>query len=33
MLLFDPYWPSRAANTLKAKTVPWPVQYERANIF
>ncbi len=33
MLLFDPYWPLHAANTLKAKTVPWPVQYERANIF
>jgi 2,4-dienoyl-CoA reductase-like NADH-dependent reductase (Old Yellow Enzyme family) len=33
MLLFDPYWPLHAANTLKAKTVAWPVQYERANIF
>jgi 2,4-dienoyl-CoA reductase-like NADH-dependent reductase (Old Yellow Enzyme family) len=33
MLLFDPYWPLHAANTLKAKAVRWPVQYERANIF
>lgn len=33
MLLFDPYWPLHAANTLKAKSVAWPVQYERANIF
>lgn len=33
MLLFDPYWPLHAANTLKAKNVSWPVQYERANIF
>jgi 2,4-dienoyl-CoA reductase-like NADH-dependent reductase (Old Yellow Enzyme family) len=33
MLLYDPYWPLHAANALKAKTVSWPVQYERANIF
>jgi 2,4-dienoyl-CoA reductase-like NADH-dependent reductase (Old Yellow Enzyme family) len=33
VLLFDPYWPLHAAKTLKAKTVPWPPQYERAGIF
>jgi 2,4-dienoyl-CoA reductase-like NADH-dependent reductase (Old Yellow Enzyme family) len=33
VLLFDPYWPFHAANALKVKTVPWPVQYERASIF
>jgi 2,4-dienoyl-CoA reductase-like NADH-dependent reductase (Old Yellow Enzyme family) len=33
MLLFDPNWPLRAANVLKARGVAWPVQYERANIF
>lgn len=33
VLLFDPYWPLHAASALKAKTVAWPVQYERANIF
>ncbi len=33
MSLFDPYWPLHAANALKAKTVPWPLQYERASIF
>ena len=33
ILLFDPYWPLHAANALKAKTVPWPLQYERASIF
>jgi 2,4-dienoyl-CoA reductase-like NADH-dependent reductase (Old Yellow Enzyme family) len=33
MFLFDPYWPLHAANTLKAKAAPWPIQYERANIF
>lgn len=32
-LLFNPYWPLHAADALKAKTVPWPVQYERGNIF
>jgi 2,4-dienoyl-CoA reductase-like NADH-dependent reductase (Old Yellow Enzyme family) len=33
MLLNDPYWPLHAANALKAKSMSWPVQYERANIF
>lgn len=33
MLLFDPYWPLHAAQRLRAKTVAWPIQYERANIF
>jgi 2,4-dienoyl-CoA reductase-like NADH-dependent reductase (Old Yellow Enzyme family) len=33
MLLFDPHWPLHAANALKARTVAWPLQYERANIF
>lgn len=33
MMLFDPYWPLHAANALKAKTQPWPLQYERSNIF
>jgi 2,4-dienoyl-CoA reductase-like NADH-dependent reductase (Old Yellow Enzyme family) len=33
VLLFDPYWPLHAAKALRAKTVDWPVQYERANIF
>ncbi len=33
ILLFDPYWPLHAATKLKAKTVPWPLQYERASIF
>ena len=32
-LLADPMWPLRAANTLRAETVKWPVQYERSNIF
>ena len=32
-LLGDPYWPLKAAKVLKAETVEWPVQYERANIF
>jgi 2,4-dienoyl-CoA reductase-like NADH-dependent reductase (Old Yellow Enzyme family) len=31
-LLNDPYWPLHAAKALKAK-VPWPLQYERGNIF
>jgi 2,4-dienoyl-CoA reductase-like NADH-dependent reductase (Old Yellow Enzyme family) len=31
-LLDDPYWPLHAARTLRAR-VPWPVQYERGNIF
>ena len=32
-LLADPVWPLRAAHSLKATTVKWPVQYERSNIF
>ena len=33
-LLADPVWPLRAANALKAPDrAPWPVQYERSNIF
>ncbi len=32
-LLADPYWPLHAAKALKAERVPWPVQYERANIY
>lgn len=32
-LLHDPYWPLHAAAALKAGGVPWPVQYERGNIF
>ena len=32
-LLADPYWPLHAATKLRAKNLPWPVQYERANIF
>jgi len=31
-LLAEPYWPLRAAKALRAK-VPWPVQYERADLF
>jgi 2,4-dienoyl-CoA reductase-like NADH-dependent reductase (Old Yellow Enzyme family) len=30
--LNDPYWPLHAAKVLKAK-VPWPLQYERGDIF
>ncbi|HEV8518387.1 MAG TPA: NADH:flavin oxidoreductase/NADH oxidase [Burkholderiales bacterium] len=30
--LNDPYWPMHAAKVLKAK-FPWPVQYERGDIF
>ena len=33
ILLFDPYWPLHATKALKSKTVSWPLQYERANIF
>jgi len=33
ILLFDPYWPLHAAQRLHAKTVDWPLQYERASIF
>ena len=32
-LLADPTWPLRAAATLKAANVKWPIQYERSNIF
>ena len=32
-LLGDPMWPLRAAKTLGAQNVNWPVQYERANIY
>ena len=32
-LMADPYWPLRAARALGAQNVPWPVQYERSNIF
>lgn len=31
-MLNDPYWPLHAAKMLKAK-IPWPVQYERGDIF
>ncbi len=31
-MLNDPYWPLHAAKVLKTK-VPWPVQYERGDIF
>lgn len=31
-MLNDPYWPLHAAKVLKAK-IPWPVQYERGDIF
>lgn len=32
-LLADPVWPLKAAKRLKATTVKWPVQYERADIY
>lgn len=32
-LLADPVWPLRAAKTLKAQNVRWPIQYERSDIF
>lgn len=32
-LMADPHWPLRAATTLKATNVRWPVPYERSNIF
>jgi len=32
-LLADPVWPLRAAKQLRATNAPWPVQYERSNIF
>lgn len=31
-MLADPYWPLHAARALRAR-VPWPVQYERADIY
>ena len=31
-LMAEPYWPLRAAKALRAK-FPWPVQYERADIY
>ena len=31
-LLIDPYWPQRAARTLRAE-VQWPAQYERGDIY
>jgi 2,4-dienoyl-CoA reductase-like NADH-dependent reductase (Old Yellow Enzyme family) len=32
-MLADPVWPLRAAKSLKAANVRWPVQYERGDIF
>jgi 2,4-dienoyl-CoA reductase-like NADH-dependent reductase (Old Yellow Enzyme family) len=32
-LLADPTWPLRAAKSLKAQNVNWPIQYERSDIF
>ena len=32
-LLADPVWPLRAAAKLKSEKAPWPLQYERSNIF
>ncbi len=32
-LMADPHWPLRAANSLRARNVTWPIQYERSNIF
>jgi 2,4-dienoyl-CoA reductase-like NADH-dependent reductase (Old Yellow Enzyme family) len=32
-LLADPVWPLRAAKSLKAQNVVWPIQYERSDIF
>ena len=31
-MLIDPYWPQRAARTLRAQ-VTWPAQYERGDIY
>jgi 2,4-dienoyl-CoA reductase-like NADH-dependent reductase (Old Yellow Enzyme family) len=31
-LLADPYWPLHAAKTLRAR-IPWPIQYERSDIY
>jgi len=33
VLLNDPYWPMRAAKALRATSLPWPVQYERGDIY
>ena len=33
VLLFDPHWPLHAAKTLRADGPPWPLQYERGNIY
>lgn len=33
ILLNDPHWPLRAAKTLRATSLPWPVQYERGDIY
>ena len=33
ILLYEPHWPLHAAKALRATSVAWPVQYERANIF
>ncbi len=32
-LLADPAWPLKAAKVLRATRAPWPVQYERSDIF
>jgi 2,4-dienoyl-CoA reductase-like NADH-dependent reductase (Old Yellow Enzyme family) len=32
-LLADPVWPLRAAKSLRAQNVAWPLQYERSDIF
>ena len=32
-LMADPTWPLRAAKTLRAQNVEWPVQYERSDIY
>jgi hypothetical protein len=31
-MLADPYWPLHAAKALRAE-IPWPVQYERGDIY
>ncbi|WP_366657621.1 NADH:flavin oxidoreductase/NADH oxidase [Fodinicurvata sp. EGI_FJ10296] len=33
VLLFNPHWPLHAAKTLHADGPPWPLQYERGNIY
>ena len=32
-LLAEPMWPLHAARTLRKDSYPWPVQYERSNIY